>query len=219
MSTGTCYACERPASTVEHCPPKSFFPEGQRDHLLTVGSCAQHNNDNSKDVEYVRNVLTTLWGVGSSGLELFERKARRSLDRSPGLLTQTFSTMQTVFYEGQITGVFRLDINRLESVFEACARAVHYHDTRQKHTNWGIVMPRLLFNPEVPKMAREKWARLCEMLQDVRFVQGSVANPSVFEYGVAQLQGNYLYCFVFYQNFAVYALPLPDSGGIPRRLT
>ena len=41
--TETCYACERPASTIEHCPPKSFFPSGQRQDLMTVPSCEEHN--------------------------------------------------------------------------------------------------------------------------------------------------------------------------------
>ena len=217
MSIDTCYACELPACTVEHCPPKSFFPEGQRDHLLTVASCAEHNNDNSKDVEYVRNVLTTLWGINTSGLELFAGKVKRSLDRSPKLLTRTFSTMQTVFHEGQLTGAFRLDIDRLENVFEACARAIHYHETRRKHTDWGILMPRLMFNPEVPETDRQKWVRLWEMLQTVGFARKSVGNPQVFEFGAADLEGNSLYCFVFYQGFPVYAIPLPK--GLRRGLT
>jgi len=176
-----------------------------------VASCTEHNNDNSRDVEYVRNILTTLWGVGRFGLELFDGKTKRSFDRSPALLNQTFSTMQTVFYEGQVTGAFRLDINRLQSVFKACTRAIHYNNKRLKHANWGIVMPGLMFMPEVPQTPRQNWARLCEMLQQVRFVRGSVPNPSIFEYGVAELQGNYVYCFVYYENFIVYALPLVDS--------
>lgn len=211
MSTETCYACESPACTKEHCPPLSFFPEGQRDQLLTVPSCKQHNNDNSKDVEYVRNVLTILWGVNTSGVELFAGKVMRSLDRSPKLLTKTFSTMQTVFHEGQLTGAFKLDIDRLEKVFEACARAIHYHETRQKHTDWGIVMPRLFFNPEVPEAQRQNWLQLFEMLRKIGFERKPVANPKVFEYGRADIEGHSLYRFVFYESFVVDALPLMEE--------
>jgi len=32
----SCYMCERTATTREHVPPKSFFPEGYRTNLVTV---------------------------------------------------------------------------------------------------------------------------------------------------------------------------------------
>jgi len=204
----TCYACERPASTVEHCPPKSFFPEGQRNHLMTVGSCEEHNNDNSKDVEYARDVLTTMWGVNSSGLELFESKTKKSFDRSPRLLTRTFGAMRAVVYEEQVVGATPHDLDRLNKVFNACVCAVHYHDTQQKHGTWGIVMPCFQFDPGVTEFKRENWTRLCEMLQAIPFAKKAVANPSVFEYGAAQLQGNYVYSVLFYGSFIVYAMQL-----------
>ncbi len=203
----TCYACELPACTVEHCPPESFFSDGQRDQLLTVASCAQHTKDNSKDVEYARNALTTLWGVNTSGLELFGGKVKRSFDRSPKLLNTTFSTMQTVFYEGQLTGVFTLDMARVKNVFEACARAIHFRETEEKHANWEIVMPGLMFAPGNPDPDKQIPANVCEILSKINFAWRLVANPLVFEYGVAAEEG-FLYCFVFYQSFPVYARPL-----------
>jgi hypothetical protein len=211
-----CYACGKAASTVEHCPPKCFFPEGQRSDLFTVGSCPEHNNENSKDVEYTRNVLTSVWGVNSSGLRLFEGKVRRSLDRSVGLLLSTFGTMQTTEHQGQPTGVFRLDIDRMGRVFEACARAIHYRDTGGKHRNWAIIVPQLMFAGEPPNEARSNWDRLVESLKTIQFARKTVPNPSVFEYGIALIEGHCLYRFFFYQSFAVYAVPLPDGFGSVR---
>jgi hypothetical protein len=46
----TCYACEEPATTREHAPPKSFLPTDERDQLITVPSWEAHNNDNSPPV-------------------------------------------------------------------------------------------------------------------------------------------------------------------------
>lgn len=59
--------CDKPGVTSEHVPPKSFFPDDRRVNLLTVPSCWTHNNGNSKDVEYVRNVITAGWGVNPIG--------------------------------------------------------------------------------------------------------------------------------------------------------
>lgn len=54
-----CYMCEKPASTVEHVPPKCIFPEqkdslgGQdlRKQLITVPACDVHNTKKSRDDE------------------------------------------------------------------------------------------------------------------------------------------------------------------------
>jgi hypothetical protein len=212
----TCYACEKPASTVEHCPPRSFFPAGQRRNLMTVPSCTEHNNDSSKDVEYARNAITTLWGVNTTGLELFERKTKKSLDRSPKLLFQTFRTMEPVLYGEHVTGVYRLDLDRLDSVFRACVRAIHYRDTQLKHPDWAIVMPGCVFDSNVTEQFAQNWKRLCDTLKAIRFEPKRTANSSVLRYGVARLQGKYVYLHVFYDGFPVYAFELSKEAAAAR---
>lgn len=216
IANATCYACERPASTVEHCPPKSFFPNGHRRNLMTVPSCEQHNNDNSKDVEYARNAITTMAGINTTGLELFERKTKKSLDHSPGLLFQTFSTMEPVIYGERVTGMYHLDIDRLELVFGACVRALHYRDTQRKHADWAIVMPRCVFDSKMPEQFVRNWSRLCSALQSIHFELKGTENRAVFEYGVALLKGKYVYLHVFYGSFLVYAFELSSEEAAAR---
>jgi hypothetical protein len=211
LSAETCYACDRTACTVEHCPPKSFFPNGKREQLMTVGSCPAHNNENSKDVEYTRNVLTSVWGVNTPGLDLFAGKVLRSLERSPGLLISTFGSMQTIAHEGQITGIFRIDTGRMGQVFESCAKAIHYRDTRNKHRNWAIIAPQLMFAEEVPDQVRSNWDQLIGGLRTISFTRKPVSNPEVFEYGTGLVEEHHFYCLFFYQAFVVYAAPLPDG--------
>jgi hypothetical protein len=52
-----CYFCGGEATGVEHVPPKSFFIKGQREELITVPSCDVHNQQKSKDDEYIRSLL------------------------------------------------------------------------------------------------------------------------------------------------------------------
>lgn len=52
-----CYFCGRPSVGAEHIPPKSFFIKGKRENLITVPSCELHNQDKSKDDEYIRSLL------------------------------------------------------------------------------------------------------------------------------------------------------------------
>jgi hypothetical protein len=54
---------------------------------------------------------------------------------------------------------------------------------------------------------------LLEMLQSANFSQLPTANPEVFQYGSVMADGGQqpIYCFVFYESFVVYALPLSDT--------
>jgi hypothetical protein len=59
LTMNKCYMCDAAGTTKEHAPPDCFFPKGYRAGLWTVPSCDAHNSRNSKDVEYVRNVITS----------------------------------------------------------------------------------------------------------------------------------------------------------------
>ena len=52
-----CYFCGGEITGVEHVPPRSFFPKGKRQNLITVGSCDQHNQEKSREDEYIRAIL------------------------------------------------------------------------------------------------------------------------------------------------------------------
>jgi hypothetical protein len=83
-----CYVCGAPATSEEHAPPESFFPEGYRSGLVTVPSCADHNTKLSTDVEYVRNALCGQRGtnlVAAKFLKLREVLTSAAQNCSTGL--------------------------------------------------------------------------------------------------------------------------------------
>ena len=54
----SCYICGQPATSKEHSPARCFFPKGEiKGELTKVDSCRIHNEDTSKDDEYVRNII------------------------------------------------------------------------------------------------------------------------------------------------------------------
>jgi hypothetical protein len=66
---GECYMCSRPGTTVEHAPPKCFFPESKdlpgtdlRKNLITVPACDLHNTAKVKDDEYLLALITAHHG-------------------------------------------------------------------------------------------------------------------------------------------------------------
>jgi hypothetical protein len=58
--SGLCIYCgQRPATTKDHVPPKSFFAQPRPDNLITVPCCYQCNAGYGTDDERVRNILTS----------------------------------------------------------------------------------------------------------------------------------------------------------------
>jgi hypothetical protein len=136
-----CYMCDAAATSEEHAPPECFFPEGSRRNLIKVPSCAEHNEANSKDVEYVRNVVSTEHGTNDAASKIFE-KTKRSFEYSPKLLARTFRGLRTVTVQGEETGAFPVDLARHRRVMRAIAYALYFRDFGRKHRgDWRIFTP------------------------------------------------------------------------------
>ena len=110
-----CYMCDSEGATREHVPPKSFFPKNLRKRLVTVPSCVAHNHGQSLDIEYVRNVIAGFYGANARGEQTFEL-AKRSFDRNSALFLQTFGDFRTINFNGEETGAFKIDLERMKAV-------------------------------------------------------------------------------------------------------
>ena len=205
----TCYMCEAQATTKEHAPPRSLFPEGYRRNLITVPSCDRHNSDNSLDVEYVRNVIATQHGTNDVASKVFA-KAQRSWNHSPKLLTQTFRTLQAVQYEGGETGAFRFDLPRHQAVMEGIAYAIYFSTRGRKHYGtWRIFTPSLKYAPAVLNGDADPWEGFRKLLDSGMCSPVPMPEPQVFSCGeIASDQNQVIYRFVFYEAFVVNAWTL-----------
>ncbi len=210
-SQPTCYACDELAITKEHAPPRSFFPPVHRSKLITVPSCARHNNDNSQDIEYARNVISTYYGVNSAGQGLFLDKAMRSFDHSPALLKTTFSDIRPVTIQGATCGAFTVDVERIETVMRACVSALHFHLKGEKRFDWEIVLASLQHG-SVPSDALDAWSGLLSIFQQIPFTVKPTNAPDVFELATGDIQGGLVYGLRFYKSFLVYAFAAEEHG-------
>lgn len=78
-----CYFCGGGITGVEHIPPRCFFPNRRRQDLITVGSCDIHNQEKSKEDEYIRAILLSSIKTDSqSHLEELKNTHVRALERS-----------------------------------------------------------------------------------------------------------------------------------------
>jgi hypothetical protein len=196
--------CEAQATTKEHAPPRSFFPEGYRRNLITVPSCDRHNSDNSLDVEYVRNVIATQHGVNNLAARVFE-KAQRSWNRSPKLLSRTFREFRAVQYEGSETGAFHIDLPRHRTVMQAIAYAIYFTTRGKKHYgDWRIFTPSFKYAPAMLGGKPDPWESFRKMLASGTCQPLPMPEPQVFKCGeISNDQNQVIYRFEFYEAVVV----------------
>lgn len=147
-----CYYCGEPATSVEHVPPKCFFPEGQREELFTVPSCNVHNNNKSHDDEYVKVVLATSAKVMFKNvLKPVIDKSFRALDRSPGFASAVFKNPEPAVIQLSDGRQFmskshEIELDRFYRFFESLGRALYFHHEKKIWEGGVQIAPHFLLN-------------------------------------------------------------------------
>jgi hypothetical protein len=214
--TGSCYMCDSPATTREHVPPKSFFPRGHRNMLITVPSCARHNSDNSMDVEYVRNLLTGEKNVNPLGEALFS-KARDSFERSQGLRSETFGEWAFATVDNQQTVVLRINRARFDNVMSSMAYSLYYRDYGTRYPGlWRIVAPTMMSSQSKSATDFDRLNAMArQLLSSPGTIQRDTGNPQVFKYAAySEGEGKIVYGFWFFSGLDIYALGILNEPSV-----
>jgi hypothetical protein len=205
-----CYRCDSDGVTREHAPPDCFFPTGYRDNLVTVPSCHEHNTKNSKDVEYVRNVIVSHFSTNDVAREHFQNKVKRSFNKSSKLFDRTFKDVMPISIDGEETGIFSLDLLRNKTVMEALAYALYYKEFGRTYSGtWEIFCPQLL-SPKLFQNKPDGWEGIRHLFQEIGYTEIPTPQPKVFRYRAHKWDDEKLvYVFEFYGGFIVNALAIP----------
>ena len=133
-----CVLCSiRPANTVEHVPPRSFF-EPPRPNLITVPACRECNHGSHLDDEYLLAFLVSLDIPGASPiLDRVRERVTRRLHRPdyPGLRNRLQEAVEFRYEQDPDTGTgvaqvgIRPEPNRLTRVLQKQVRSLVYHLT------------------------------------------------------------------------------------------
>jgi len=208
-----CYMCDANATTREHVPPKSFFPKGHRGNLVTVPSCVTHNHDQSQDIEYVRNIIAGFYGTNVQAEQTFE-VAKRSFDRSPALFYRTFGDFETIVVDGEETGAFRFDLERVKSVIRPIANAIHFNDYGETYADkWNVFLSSLKSWEDFAGQPNQ-WDPFRNLLGTIQFVAKPVPQPAIFTYAVHEMPDGLVYELVFYGAFRIHCFG-PRPGRAP----
>lgn len=132
IETSTCYHCESKVENREHVPPKCLFPISKGEDwskLITVPSCAKHNNGNSTADDYLKFIL----GASASRAPDKIRKSAAS-----GAVRHAEMGSRNLYRYGLhwdndalvIGNDFPLNIELLSTALEKIARGTYFHHHR-----------------------------------------------------------------------------------------
>lgn len=203
-----CYMCDGSGITKEHVPPYSFFPEGFRTNLITVPSCPKHNNNNSKDVEYVRNIIVSAINVNETAQAHFPAVLRSFL-RSPKLAGQTFNKVTSLMLPDGETAAFEIDLNRFRNVMQSIAYALYYRDFGPIYPHEWKVYCSIMRSAdyELLGIPAPQNRLIRDALTRLAFIDKETSQPDVFRYGwIQESEYKIAYRFVFYGGVFVYAI-------------
>lgn len=122
----SCYfqGCNEKGITKEHIPPRSFFPEGEKEQLLTVKSCELHNNAKSKDDLYVLAQICMNASPNNRAREVFLNKVAPQLEFNNGALRKLIANGAVPLANGAVK--YKVDIERLDEFFTALSCGLIY---------------------------------------------------------------------------------------------
>lgn len=135
----SCYACEHPATTWEHAPPRGFYPRRHevyripkeidyRRNLIQVPSCDAHNLEKSHEDQFVQSAVTIIalaLGRGSDPHPFIERHLRKMHPRVRAAFFENAKLVQTT--SGPMYSI-QPDIPTISRIMEFTARGIYYHE-------------------------------------------------------------------------------------------
>ena len=218
-----CYICGQTATSVEHAPAKCFFPEDKRINLTTVDSCTTHNEDTSKDDEYVRNIIAMSLGNNPVALDHFLKKCVSSFIRSPKLLQATTGIKKRAYYkdkdateeEIKPTYAFQIDRNRIDLVMRKIAYATYF---KKYGATWNR---ELVIGTEYLRsegLGADDFGLLIQAAKKILIpttFEGN--NHEVFQFSFQQTESDdtndQILIMKFYEGFEVWVFAQPETTG------
>jgi hypothetical protein len=121
-----CYfqGCAHAGATMEHIPPKAFFPKDQRDQLLTVPSCKAHNNDKSPDDLYVLAHICLNASPKNRAREKFQESVLPQLEYNEDALRKALLRDAVPVGNGAVK--YRVNNERFDRFFSALSFGIIY---------------------------------------------------------------------------------------------
>lgn len=208
-----CYMCDNESTSVEHTPPRGFFPVNHRTNLITVPACQTHNEDTSKDDEYVRNVLTVCIENNQTSIDHFFNKSLKSFQRNPGLAAEVRNSLKDASFYKLDAKAFQIDRQRFDRVIRKIAYAVFY---KEYGFTWQRLLAATTNQLKMSDMSNDHLGELFETLtEDLDKLPLKGENPLVFQYAFIEFSADKFdkaLFMLFYEGFPFWIIPDKTSN-------
>lgn len=218
----SCYACDSPATSREHVPPKCLFPtelgKNLRKDLITVPSCDQHNGKKSDNDEFLLASLAGIIGCNDVGMLHKFTKVDRAIRRSGGrLLKKVLKNSEITSHKlenGNIVDVAwgKPDLKRLHDCFELIGRGLYFHRLGKRFK--GKVICEVVYVP-INDRGRAGYREFAveQMEKEIAKTDIQGENSEVFQWliGPKDFSGACCGKIIFYGNLSVYLAFIPES--------
>jgi hypothetical protein len=218
----TCYFCGDSKTSIEHAPARVFFPEQKdlapgsphfRRDPITVPSCDTHNGRASKDDEVAAYLVAMCFGINQIGRNHFTTKVTRALQHSvrrDGSLRGALlkGPAQPIVIDGEETGYGPVNTAALYRVAERIARAVYFHEHRERWTAELLLKTDMLRDDD-GRVAPD-WEFVQQMKASFAVAERRGASPEVFFYQWSPAYGALRLCF--YEGPSIYVIECPTEG-------
>jgi hypothetical protein len=205
--------CDNESTSVEHAPPRGFFPTGKRINLITVPSCKAHNEDTSKDDEYVRNIITTSIENNQTSIDHFLDKSLRSYQRSPKLVAEVIKSLNDVSDYKENAKAYQFERARFDRVIRKIAYALFY---KEFDFTWDRLLAATTNQIKMADMSNDHLGDLFETLSDdLNELTLKGENPLVFQYSFIDFGNNphdKALFMLFYEGFPFLIIPDKTSN-------
>jgi hypothetical protein len=213
MNSLKCYLCDDIKHSVEHAPPKGFFPKGMRNNLITVPSCQIHNEETSSDDEYTRNIITMAIDNNQTSVDQFFEKSLKSIKRNKVASQQILDSLKDVNYHNIATKAFKIDRQRFDKTIRKIAYALYYKDFGDTWKKNLVVITNQFVNEN---LTGDNHIDIFNSLStDLDALEFNGENPDVFKYSFVSNteEGSDKGLFMlFYDGFPIWVIFDPDSN-------
>lgn len=218
-----CYYCGDSAPTEEHAPPRCIFPKlkdspdgrDYRKNLIKVPSCEAHNTEKSKEDEYLLYCLVMSLPSNEIAKSQFLTKIMRAIQRRPKLIDRLLLQKQEVIVHDREKDVwsrtiaFKPEEQRLISIFTHIAKAIYYHEKKEKWDGTiSVIIEFMLSFTNIEQNERQS-----DLIKELDTILSTVPpkgdNPDIFSYQFVEVEGGLFTRFHFYGNSKVVAAYVP----------
>lgn len=199
----SCYYCGKPKTSMEHVPPKVFFPDekysfdgqNKRQNLITVPSCDEHNSAKSELDEFLFSVITISATSNEQGQHLASKKAiNKVMVRNRYIPHSIFSSSKIGLIsrnrgrDFKPTLAWSVDRDKLDNCFEHIAKGIYFHHfkkvyTRSVQIDYEFKRSTSKNSEKINQKSEKHYQLIKERLADI---EKHGENPDIFYYQILQ---------------------------------